>query len=88
MKTKEFIKREKEQKYYLRKIQLKFYEDVEPYLNFSVDEKTFWLSNAQHSIEFKTQFTQKEIDEIKEKYGTDLSEFKQIPVEEIDACIE
>lgn len=84
MKTKEFIKREKEQKYYLRKIQLKFYEDVEAYLNFSVDEKTFWLSNAQHSIEFKTQFTQREIDKIKEEQHTDLSEFKQIPVEEIE----
>ncbi len=33
----------------------------------------------------RTQFTQKEIDKIKEEQHTDLSEFKQIPVEEIEA---
>lgn len=77
--------REKEQKFYLQKIE-KFYEyeyDEDcAYLNFDIEEGDFELNNAAQSRYFKTQFTQKEIDEIKGKYSTNLEEFKQIPVEE------
>lgn len=80
--------REEEQKFYLQKIE-KFYEyeyDEDcAYLNFDIEEGDFELNNAAQSRYFKTQFTQKEIDEIKGKYSTNLEEFKQIPVEQIEA---
>lgn len=80
--------REDEEKFYLQKIETFYdeeYDEEFAYLNFDVEENTFYLSNKSHSIELKTQFTQKEIDKIKEEQHTDLSEFKQIPVEEIEA---
>ncbi len=74
--------REEEKKYYLRKKELEFYEGTDNYLNFQVEEKFFRLLDESETENYKTQFTQKEIDEIKEKFNTDLEEFKQIPVEE------
>lgn len=74
-------------KFYLQKIEDFYdvnYDEEFAYLNFDVEENTFYLSNKSHSTELKTQFTQKEIDKIKEEQHTDLSEFKQIPVEEME----
>lgn len=77
--------REEEEKFYLQKIE-SFYDDYDvkyAFLNLDMDENTFFLDNARQEYDCKTQFTQKEIDKIKEEQHTDLSEFKQIPVESV-----
>lgn len=82
--------REEEEKFYLQKMK-SFYDTCDEeyaFLNLDMDDNTFFLSDVGQYDNSKTQFTQKEIDKIKEEQHTDLSEFKQIPVEEIDACIE
>lgn len=60
------------------------YKEEYTFLNFKPDGNYFRLHSMDEAYNFKTQFTQKEIDEIKEKQHTDLSEFKQIPVEEVE----
>lgn len=45
-------------------------------------EDEYFLSDESQIDGFKTQFTQKEIDDIKEKYNTDLSDFERVEVEE------
>ncbi len=78
--------REEEEKFYLHKIE-SFYDDYDvkyAFLNLDMDENTFFLDNAGQEYDCKTQFTQKEIDKIKQEQHTDLSEFKQIPVEEVE----
>lgn len=77
--------REEEKRYYLIKKELKFYEGVYKYLNLYIEKNTFTLLDESEIENYKTQFTQKEIDKIKEEQHTDLSEFKQIPVEEMEA---
>lgn len=80
-------KREDKERFYLQKIEDFYdvnYDEEFAYLNFDVKENTFYLSNKSHSTELKTQFTQNEIDKIKGEQHTDLSEFIQIPVEEVD----
>lgn len=77
--------REEEEKFYLQKMR-SFYDaycnEKYTFLKFKLDGNYFCLHNTDETYNFKAQFTQREIDEIKEKYHTDLSEFKQIPVEE------
>lgn len=78
--------RDEEEKFYLHKIE-SFYDDYDvkyAFLNLDMDENTFFLDNAGQEYDCKTQFTQKEIDKIKQEQHTDLSEFKQIPVEEVE----
>ncbi len=79
--------REEEKKFYLQKIR-SFYEcyldkDL-AFLNFKTSNKTYFLNTTRTTQDYKTQFTQKEIDKIKEEQHTDLSEFRQIPVEEVE----
>lgn len=73
--------REEPQKYYLRFTALTEIGDCN-YLNYCATEETIYLSNRITKIVAQTQFTQKEIDEIKEKFGLTLSDFEQIPVDE------
>jgi hypothetical protein len=80
--------REEEKKFYLQKIKSFYdldYNEVCAFLNFDMSEDVFCISTMGGDHMFKTQFTQKEIDKIKEEQHTDLSEFKQIPAEEIEA---
>ena len=79
--------REKEEKFYLQKMKSFYDEDYDEeyaYLNVSTESKYFMLNNSKQDNYYKTQFTQKEIDKIKEEQHTDLSGFKQIPVEELE----
>ena len=78
--------REEEEKFYLQKIK-SFYEvkidKDNMFLILDMDDNSFFLSDVQFYDKyirgnFKTKFTQQEIDEIKKKYNTDLKEFKQI----------
>lgn len=77
--------RGEEEKFYLQKIE-SFYDNSDEeytFLNLDMNDSTFLLSDLEQYDNFKTQFTQKEIDKIKENQHTDLSEFKQIPVESV-----
>lgn len=79
--------REEEEKFYLQKMKSfydKEYDEEYAYLNVSINDDCFTLNNLIQNNFHKTQFTQKEIDKIKEEQHTDLSEFKQIPVEEVE----
>lgn len=52
------------------------------YLNYYKSGDSLGMSTRSQAFGFRTQFTQKEIDEIKEKFGVTLSDFRQIPVDE------
>ena len=83
--------REDEEKFYLQKMESFYdenYREDYAFLNFKPGGIYFYLNSTYETDSFKTQFTQREIDQIKEEKHTDLSEFKQIPVEEVEACIE
>lgn len=79
--------REEKEKFYLQKMK-SFYEVADDescmFLNLDMEDNTHFLSDVGQNDNCKTQFTQKEIDKIKQEQHTDLSEFKQIPVEEIE----
>lgn len=76
--------RKEEEKFYLKKMESFYDADYKEELAFLnvFNDKYFVLNNSKQENCYKTQFTQKEIDKIKEEQHTDLSEFKQIPVEE------
>ena len=75
----ETSERESEKKKYLRH---RFLEaNLFNYLNLDYGFQELSL-NSKSQIHRQTQFTQKEIDEIKEKYDTDLKDFEIIEVEE------
>lgn len=72
--------REEPQKFYMKfKIEPK---DSCRYLNYSELFNSIELNNKTNLNGFQTQFTQKEIDNIKKKFGVTLSDFEQIPIEE------
>lgn len=65
---------------YLKRTKPKFFDDVGSYLTFNTYSNTFSIDVGVETAHLTAQFTQEEIDEIKEKFNTDLSEFKQIEV--------
>lgn len=73
--------RREEKKYYLRFAPL-VDNGCFSYLNYTSPLSCLKLSDRSQVPMHKTQFTQKEIDEIKEKFKVTLSDFEQIPVEE------
>lgn len=78
---------EREEKFYLQKMESFYddgYDESRAFLNLDTSIDVFRVTTMSETSIFKTQFTQKEIDKIKEEQHTDLSEFKQIPVEEIE----
>lgn len=79
--------RKEEEKFYLQKMKSFYdlgYTKTRSYLTFIINDKKYMLSDKKQNSSYQTEFTQKEIDKIKETQHTDLSEFKQIPVEEIE----
>lgn len=76
--------REEKKKYYLylKNKNREFYESIYSYLTLRKQDNTFSLDVGVETAGLTAQFTQKEIDEIKEKFNTDLEEFKQIEVKE------
>lgn len=73
--------RETQQKFYLKFAPLGD-ESCFNYLNYNSSLNCIRLNDCYQTPMCKTQFTQKEIDDIKEKFKVTLSDFKQIPVEE------
>lgn len=78
--------RGEEEKFYLQKMETFYdeeYDEEYAYLNLTINANYFTLNDLTQNNYCKTQFTQKEIDKIKEEQHTDLSEFEQIPVESV-----
>lgn len=75
--------REKPQRFYLRFTALTEDSDSN-YLNYYMSTDTLGLCSHYQEDEWQTQFTQKEIDEIKTRFGVTLSDFEQIPIEEVE----
>lgn len=74
--------REEPQKFYMKfKLPTNYSDD---FLNLNTTFDWFEISTKSNLDKFQTQFTQKEIDDIKEKFGVTLSDFKQIPIEEVE----
>lgn len=74
-------KREEEKKYYLRFTALTGGKNGFNYLNYYTPDKEIYLNSRMQTDFVKTQFTQAEIDEIKEKFKVTLCDLEQIPVE-------
>ena len=74
--------REEEKKYCLRHRWFKPHSIYKNYLNHWIGHDQYWLDYDNETKEVQTQFTLKEIDEIKEKFNTDLGDFKEIEVKE------
>lgn len=72
--------REDRKKYYLRHKFLYKCADTR-YINIDIHGNMI-LADKDEGLSMKTKFTQKEIDEIKEKYNTDLKDFEIIEVKE------
>ena len=72
--------REEEKKYYLRHKWIK--GTCDNYLNFYKSRTGYVINDKTETNTCKTQFTRKEIDEIKKKHNTDLSDFYEDEVEE------
>ena len=68
-------------RYCLQKKNLEFFETYR-YLTIDIENNTFSLDVCAESANTTFKFTQKEIDEIKERFNTDLEEFEQIEVDE------
>ena len=75
--------REEEKKYYLKHRWLRCLGGC-ALLHESTKFHTFVLMGGFGEVpkDYKMKFTQKEIDEIKEKYNTDLSDFERVEVKE------
>ncbi len=73
--------RQEEKKYYLTHRFLVEEGDCN-YLNYHHSFEKLYLSGKSQTKTIQTQFTQTEIDEIKEKYHTDLKDFEIIEVKE------
>ena len=72
--------REEEKKYYIKH---RFVNDytTQKYFNFT-ETGVAILSNRLEGMGFKTKFTKAEIEELKEKFDTDLNDFELIEVED------
>lgn len=73
--------RYKEKKYYLKHRFIGEY-DCDKFLNYIFLDDKLILSDDKYMEGYKVKFTQKEIDDIKERYNTTLDGFEQIEVEE------
>ncbi len=70
--------REEEKRYYLFKIDRKFYENE--YLNYNKCYNRWLLGDDIEDVQYQTKFTCNEIEDIKEKFNTELSEFTRLEV--------
>lgn len=71
--------REEEKRYYLFKIDRKFYENE--YLNYNKYYKHWSLGDDIEDDQYQTKFTCNEIENIKKKFNTELPEFVRVVVE-------
>ena len=77
--SKPIDEREEPQKFYLKfKLPTNYSDD---FLNLNRTFDWFEISTKSNSDKFQTQFTQKEIDEMKVKFEVAFSDFEQIPID-------
>lgn len=69
--------REEEKKFYLKHRWLKPKPIYKNYLNNWIGTNEYWLDYKNETKDVQTRFTLKEIEEIKEKFNTDLGDFKK-----------
>lgn len=74
--------REEEKKFYLRHGYFRFYNGSSKYLGMDLVKDNLDLYSKITYRWVKNQFTEKEIDEIKEKFNTDLKDFMPEEVKE------
>ncbi len=74
--------REEEKKFYLKHRWMKPETIFKNYLNHLIDKDEYRLDTKTKNEFINTQFTLKEIEEIKEKFDTDLADFELVEVEE------
>lgn len=74
--------REEEKKFYLRHRWMEPRPIDKNYLNHWIGTNEYWLDYDNETKDVQTQFTLKEIDEIKEKFNTGLGDFKKNEVKE------
>ena len=75
--------REEEKKFYLKHRYLVQAGDYKMgFLNYDTNNDILFIYSEHHTHFVKTQFTLKEIEEIKEKFNTDLADFELVEVED------
>lgn len=75
--------RVEEKKFYLKHRWLVQAGDYKTgFLNYGTCNDILFINSEHHTNYVKTQFTLKEIEEIKEKFDTDLADFELVEVEE------
>lgn len=74
--------RKEEKKFYLRHRWFNSKPIYKNYLNYWIGTNEYWLDYKNETAEVKTQFTEKEIENIKNYNNTDLKDFKKIEVKE------
>ena len=72
--------REEEKKFYMKHKWLNL--NTHNYLHLDVDDGSCMLDDNEEFSFTKTKLTEKEIEEIKEKFDTDLADFELVEVEE------
>lgn len=75
--------REDEKKYYLKHKWIGSYS-LEKYLNLNTIQDRYFISDVCQVGNLETQFTEKEIEEIKDKFNTNLEDFEWVEVEDED----
>lgn len=74
--------REEEKKFYLKHKYFKCTNGDSRYFQIYEPNGNPWLNAMDSIMGYKKQFTLKEIEEIKEKFNTDLADFELVEVEE------
>lgn len=70
-----------EKKYYLQHRAVRFFDQYDEYLNYDTYDNDYSLGDNVEDERYKTTFTEKEIQRLKDKYISVLTEFEQIEVE-------
>ena len=74
--------REDQERFFL-KFKIETDDDCK-YFNYDKNDDEPKLDNSLETSNFQTRFTQKEINDIRRKFGLTLSDFEQIPIEEVE----
>lgn len=74
--------REEEKKFYLKHRWMRNINGFSRVLKIDIEDGTADVGIMCPSLGYKNQFTKKEIEEIKEKFNTDLADFKEVEVGE------
>ena len=74
--------REEEKKFYLKHRWMRTINGFTRAFKIDIEDGTADIGLMSSSFGYKNQFTRKEIEEIKEKFNTDLADFEEVEVED------